>query len=419
MMKKWRFLFMMLPLLLLFMGDAPAHASGILTQCPGDTDGDLIPEPPEDILCMHITGGDGFVKMADGNDQYIFSFGLAGKGPLGGDPPVPPAVPEDQVIAAMTLKQEFPAPTIILKEGQQLYLTLTNVGMIMRPDLFDTHTVHWHGFHNAAPVFDGLPEPSPAPVMGASFTYWYNAYVPGTYFYHCHVEVAEHLQMGMIGNVWVTPAQDDLPVGRPLANHPRSPTHRDGDTYVYNDGDGSTYYDVAYPVQLVGFDSNFHDANLAVQPLPFADMNDNYFMINGRGYPDTINPNNILNQEGFAAQKMDARIEATAGEIILLRISNVLTTHLMSIRTTLGVPMNVVGRGAALLRGPEFAGPGSGKDTSFEVDVLHIGGGQHMDVLIDTTGVAPGTYFLYTTDLAHLSNDTEERGGAMTEIVIN
>ena len=28
--------------------------------------------------------------------------------------------------------------------------------------------------------------------------------------------------------------------------------------YAYNDGDGSTYYDVEYPIQIHGFDPTFH-----------------------------------------------------------------------------------------------------------------------------------------------------------------
>ena len=142
-------------------------------------------------------------------------------------------------------------------EGQELYLTLTNVGMAMRQDLFDDHSVHWHGFPNAAPIFDGVPESSVTPIMGGSFVYYYNAAVPGTYFYHCHVEAAEHMQMGMIGNLWINPAQNGN-----TALYPSG-------LYVYNDGDGSTGYDVAYPVQITAFDSAFHQASIDVQPLPF------------------------------------------------------------------------------------------------------------------------------------------------------
>jgi len=58
---------------------------------------------------------------------------------------------------------------------------------------------------------------------------------------------------------------------------------------VYNDADGSTGYDVEVPIQIGSMDSYFHDEHLAVQPLPFANMHDDYPMLNGRGYPDTVN----------------------------------------------------------------------------------------------------------------------------------
>ncbi len=410
-------------LLLILFGAAPVGAT-IFVQCPGDVDGDLIPDatiplgypnggdpnPDYDpnVVCMHITGGDGFAKMADGYDQYIFSFGLVGPT----DPPG--AVPSNRVVPDYSLKARLPAPLIELEQDQELYLTMTNVGMVMRPDLFDPHSVHYHGFPNAAPIFDGLPEPSPTANMGASFTYYYKAAVAGTYFYHCHVEASEHMQMGMIGNAWIHPRQNGTPYTI------QDGTGREFTRFAYNDGDGSTGYDVEVPLQLIGFDSVFHDAHINVQPLPFAGMYDNYPLINGRGYPDTIKQGPILNNatafgasDDFAAQTVDSLIEAVQGERILLRVSNVSTTHQYTVATTLGVPMNVVGRGAAQLKGP------TGLDTSMTLNVLNVGGGQMFDVILDTVDVAPGTYFLYTTDLANLSNGPEDRGGIMTEIVIS
>jgi FtsP/CotA-like multicopper oxidase with cupredoxin domain len=175
------------------------------------------------------------------------------------------------------LAANFPAPTIKVKEGQKLYLTLTNVGMMMRPDLFDQHTIHYHGFPNAAPIFDGVPEAGIAVNMMSSFTYYYLLVHPGTYMYHCHVEATEHMQMGMLGNLYVRPAQNGT-----LIN---------GFTkFAYNDGDGSTRYDVEFALQLGGFDHVFHEEHLGVQPLPFALMRDDYPMLNGRGYPDTVKP---------------------------------------------------------------------------------------------------------------------------------
>jgi hypothetical protein len=48
-----------------------------------------------------------------------------------------------------------------------------------------------------------------------------------------------------------------------------------------------------------------------------------------------------------------------------------------------------------------------------------LGGGEAMDVILDTKDVAPGTYFLYAKNLSHLSNDAEDFGGMMTEIRVN
>ena len=401
--KRYRFFF--IALLLLFLGVSPVGA-GILVQCPTDTDGDGVSDDPN-VDCLHLSSGDGFVKMADGRDQYIFSFAE-----------IPPTTPIEDVVSSFTGRAVSPAPLIEMEQDQELYLSLTNVGMIMRPDLFDAHSVHWHGFPNAASVFDGVPEVSPAAAMLATQPYYYKAVKEGTYFYHCHVEASEHMQMGMIGNLYVKAGQNKL---LPMT-FPNGFVHATGNEYLYNDGDGSTFYNVDYPVQLTTFDSAFHDASIDVQPLPFALMDDNYPMINGRGYPDTINAgpitNNAVDMSGgkipnYDAQVMNARIEATLNDRIALRLSNVSTTHLITITTTLGVPMRVVGRGAELLRGP------TGLDTSYEVATLNIGAGQAYDVIIDTAGVPAGTYFLNTTNLQFLSNNDEERGGIMTEIVIN
>jgi hypothetical protein len=97
---------------------------------------------------------------------------------------------------------------------------------------------------------------------------FYNLVEPGTFMYHCHAEATEHMQMGMLGNLYVRAAQngyggDPSTVGRLGGPSPTAPLG-----YVYNDGDGSTAYDVEYPIQLGGFDPDFHDASWNVQPCP-------------------------------------------------------------------------------------------------------------------------------------------------------
>ena len=74
----------------------------------------------------------------------------------------------------------IPAPLAAFDEDDEFFLTLTNVGMIMRPDLFEQHTVHFHGYPNASSFYDGVPDASVAINIGASFTYYYLAPDAGT-----------------------------------------------------------------------------------------------------------------------------------------------------------------------------------------------------------------------------------------------
>lgn len=380
---------------------SPPLGAEVVIQCPVDADGidtDGDGDPANDVVCMHLAAGDGFCAMADGSVQYIFGFNDV------------TGVPAGDVMMEGMLGANFSGPTIVLKEGQQFYLTLTNVGMMMRPDLFDPHTVHFHGFPNASAVFDGEPMASIAIGMGASLTYFYNIVEPGTYMYHCHVEATEHMQMGMLANIWVLPKQNNLPDGTNLNGF----IHHTGYKYAYNDGDGSTYYDVDYPVQFVAFDPAFHDADLNFQPLPFAAMKDRYAMLNGRGYPDTIDPNPLPPPEetGKVSQRISTLITATRGQKILLRMSSLSTVEFYTI-TSLGIPMRVVGMCARQLKGP------GGRDTSYTTQSVTLGGGQSADVILDTSLVPAGTYLLYTTNLHNLCNDAEDYGGMMTEIQIN
>ncbi|MBI5191638.1 MAG: multicopper oxidase domain-containing protein [Nitrospirae bacterium] len=366
------------------------------TYCPSDLNGDGISDDP-DVVCRHITGGDGFAKMADGKDLYVFGFGDA------------TGVPDGEVMMTNMLGANTPAPTIVVKEGQEVYLTLSNVGMANRPDLFDAHSVHWHGFPNASVYYDGVPDASVAINMGASLWYYYKAMDPGTYMYHCHVEVVEHMEMGMVGNLFVTPLQDGTAFDDPTDSVVKNFTK-----FAYNDGDGTTGYDVDKLIQLGDFDSRFHDASISVQPLPFDTLDGDYHLINGRGYPDTINPDPIVNVDGNPYQPEDSLVTVTQGQRVLLRVSNLSATEYHTLRS-LGIPMKVIGRDARILR---TGGDPAGTDLYYYTSSVTLGGGQSYDVLLDTTGVAPGTYFLYSRNLNDLNNKDERRGGMMTQIVV-
>ena len=392
------------------LGAPPAFS--VRWDCPEDLDGDGIRDIDiPGVECRHLAAGDGMVTMGDGSHMYIFGFADVTDQPL------------DNIVASGTLGANFSAPTITVKEGDILYLTVTNVGMALRPDLFDAHSVHWHGFPNAAAVFDGLPDASIAVRMGASLSYFYKVVTPGTFMYHCHVEVVEHMQMGMLGNLYVRPAQDDNITLRNLgtARFPGAPAFAG---FAYNDNDASTGYDNAFVLQIAAFDPAFHNQSEEVQPLPFAAMDDRYPMLNGRGYPDTVNPDPIVTAplDGVTpSQRLSSLITASPGQRILLRISSLSTTSFHTLESG-GIPMRVVGRDAALLRGPSLDnGVTPGIDLSYDANSVTVGGGQSTDVLLQIPQVpfvVPGetTYFLYVRELEHMNNDKDRFGGMMTEI---
>jgi hypothetical protein len=61
----------------------------------------------------------------------------------------------------------------------------------------------------------------------------------------------------------------------------------------------------------------------------------------------------------------------------------------------------------------------TGKNIYVDTASVNFGGGEAQDVIIDTTGVAPGTYFLTAAELYMMSNEAELDGGLITEIVVN
>ncbi len=382
----------------------------------------LLPSGKPSATYMHLSAGDGMAKMADGSDMYIFSFSNLTD------------IRAADTMAAGSFHAEISAPTIDVNEGQAFYLTLSNVGMVLRPDLFDPHTVHFHGYPNAASVFDGEPMASFGIRMMQDVTYFYQPYGPvyqptsecvdpgsaGTYMYHCHVEATEHMEMGMLGNSIIRPSQDGL----------SKIYSGDGKTYTkfaYNDclsaSDplcGSTGYDVEKAIQFTAFDPVFHQADLDAQPPPFSTITPVYFLLNGRSYPDTVSPVAITNSEGFAAQKLDAKITAISGQTILLRLSNLSVKDFITIEAP-GLTFNVVAMCARQLRNPGpdgFYGTADDQDLSYTANSVMIGAGESFDVIIRTAGVPAGTYYLTSRNLDQLNNNGIERGGAMTEITI-
>jgi len=193
-------------------------------------------------------------------------------------------------------------------------------------------------------------------------------------------------------------------------------THGTGQMYAYNDGDGSTAYDVEYPIQMMGFDPNFHFVGMTFNPETFIDLKDKYSLLNGRGYPDTINPGPLRTQAADGvdrtSQPMSAVINIPAGGKALLRLADLSVTEFQTL-ASLGIRMHVVGVNAKLLRDQD------GNNLDYYTNSITLGGGESLDVILDATGYSAGQkFYLYTPQLDHLSNDAENFGGMMTEVNI-
>jgi FtsP/CotA-like multicopper oxidase with cupredoxin domain len=365
-----------------------------------------------------------------------------------------------QVMDVGVMNGNIPAPLMAIDEDDEFFLTLTNVGMIMRPDLFEQHTVHFHGYPNASSIYDGVPDASVAINIGGSFTYYYLSPDAGTYFWHCHITPPEHLQMGMVGQLYVRPRQNrtpqatslyaslalqqmdnrtacktaagagganlnaDILCSNPLPAVNTGATHRTNKAgkptmYAYNDGDGMTAYDVEYPIQIHGFDPNFHFVGMTFNAEGFVDMKDKYFLLNGRSYPDTVSqgPQGTQSSDGrmHYSQPMNAVINIPAGGKALLRISDLDVTEYQTL-ASLGIRMHVIAYNAKMLRDQ------AGNNMDFYSNSITLGGGESLDVILDasdtSTYKAGQVFYLYTPNLDHLSNDAENFGGLMTEVHI-
>ena len=493
----------------------PAYTSP--TAFSAGTGGYLLPTSNVNgaIKCQQISGGDGYSTMANGTQTFMFSFGpLSGLADIAaglpgtefpsvfnsvysgtlmpGDPATTDGattttassgaftyngavgltpdldaigdgkctspcldghVDPRQIMDIGVMNGNIPGPLMAIDEDDEFFLTLTNVGMIMRPDLFEQHTVHFHGYPNASSFYDGVPDASVAINIGGSFTYYYLAPDAGTYFWHCHITPPEHLQMGMVGQIYVRPRQNRVPstmtlyaalqsqqgdlrtacnsaadilCGNPLpigGDNGTAGGYVNGTAtrkFAYNDGDGLTEYDVEYPLQIHGFDPNFHFVGMTFNPEAFVDMKDKFFLLNGRSYPDTITPGPLSTESSDGrshfSQPLSAIINIPAGGKALLRISDLDVTEYQTL-ASLGIPMHVIGYNAKLLRDQ------AGNNMDYYTNSITLGGGESLDVILDASNQAlypkGSVFYLYTPQLDHLSNDQENFGGLMTEVHIN
>jgi FtsP/CotA-like multicopper oxidase with cupredoxin domain len=367
---------------------------------------------------LSLIATDGYITMPN-RDTPVYIFGFV---------QVDPSKTISELATLYKGHAQHTAPILDFQQETDIRITLTNLGLVQRPDLTDSHTIHWHGFDLPSPLNDGVPEVSVAVPIGKQFTYFYRPHREGTYMYHCHFEDVEHVQMGMTSIVFVRPTQD----GTPKTFGGKTFT-----TFAYNDGDGSTGYDRHFAILLNEIEERQHDADRDIQEFIMTDYNPQFFTLNGRCYPQTILPNDgngtvsgistpnpNYDDQPDVSQPNSALIQVNPGDRVLLRLANLgYLQHAMQLP---GIPMHVVGQDASLLR----AGSGAGTvDTSYWTNTLYFGPGEARDVLFDAPAYDPAqpsgsdsrgaynVYYFKNGDYRKLSNHgAPGPGGMMTEV---
>jgi hypothetical protein len=329
--------------------------------------------------------------------------------------------------------------------ANEFVVDITNLGLAVRPDLFDAHTLHWHGFRNVIPFFDGEPTGSVSVPAGTVFRYVYRPRDPGTYMYHCHVEDVEHVHMGMNGMVFVRPRQN--------GNTTLYPSGK----YLYNDGNGLTGHDREYSFHLSEVWAESHWADAHIQLPEWSDYRADFALLNGRVYPDTVAPNapyptgwgegsagtvvdgaglpwtkpympvqtdgnGVLvapaGQPHLQYQPLSSLVRCMSGERVALRFSNLGFKE--AAMTIDGISMHVVGRDATLMRGRD------GTDATYETNTINFNAGESFDVIITapaftggagSSGLGWDTYMLYNRNFLRSNNLAAGGfGGQATEI---
>jgi FtsP/CotA-like multicopper oxidase with cupredoxin domain len=348
---------------------------------------------PMSEVNIRLVATDGHVSLpgrrtVDDNGIYVFGFrGVADNETF---------AKVDRLVRNYKGRVTWPAPILAIPKDVTTYITLTNLGLVVRPDLDDSHTIHWHGFRNPNSVFDGVPEVSLSVPVARDFPYLFVPRDEGTYMYHCHFEDVEHVQMGMDGVVYIE-------------------ANTAGHAYD-NDLSISTAFDREFAFMLNEVDPTPHDNLENVQEFTWSDYKARYWVINGRSYPDTVVRDQDLGGTDFEeSQPVSSLVQVAQGETALLRFANL--GYEQQSMQLLDIPMTVVGQDASYL-GSNY----------YVTKSVYIGPGEARDVLFTapaysgspdgTDGAGPyDRYWLRNRNAHRLVNGSQPGlGGQLTEV---
>ncbi len=286
----------------------------------------------------------------------------------------------DKFIEGWGFNGSIPGPTLRVREGDIVRITLRNKT--------DTdHTIHVHGQKKRVEM-DGVPYIGQKPVKkGESYTYEFIAVYPGTHWYHCHVDSAHHIDMGMYGAFIVEPKKETIEYDReyimildewPTAHvHVHEGTmpmegHEEHGVVTRHPGAPSHEHENQKPKKRDWYPETYK---------PYEPVYDG-FSINGRSFPFT------------------EPLEVKKGEKVLIRIINA------------GYQAHFIHSHSHKFR--VVARSGSPADEPQKIDTVEVGAGNRLDIVLfaDNPGIWP--FHCHRAD--HITNEHIYPGGMLTFI---
>jgi FtsP/CotA-like multicopper oxidase with cupredoxin domain/Cu/Ag efflux protein CusF len=290
----------------------------------------------------------------------------------------------------MSSPARLPSPTIRVEEGDLVAITLYNTH-------YFPHTIHFHGTTQFNQM-DGVPHMTQAEVApGRSFTYRFKAQVPGTFWYHCHVQDHVHVLMGLAGMFVIEPNRPHnhfahlVPGAGRITSMAKAQREEYQNEYslVYMDIDDRLNRIVAAYRDPREIEKRMHREYDTTQRKP------NIFMLNGRSFPFTLR---------------DSPVVVKPDEVTKLRVLNV------GART---IYLHTHGHHPTLTHVDGYPVP---KEARITRDTFDIGPAQRADLSLRTGSdgyyaAGPGVWLMHDHAQPAASNKGINPGGDHTAIV--
>jgi FtsP/CotA-like multicopper oxidase with cupredoxin domain len=303
------------------------------------------PFPGVGIVCTDgpnftLTTKTGYINTPDDNVVYMWGYAEGGS------------------------SFQHPSPVLCVNEGETVTVILHNT---LPEDVSITFPGQDNVLANGAPAqpqFDGggnlTSLTNMAAANGGSVTYSFVANHPGTFIYQSGTNPDKQVRMGLFGALIVRPS-----LGANFANNrPDSQFNPDTEFMVLL-SEIDPYLNLAVERQVVNG-----------QPYTFnmANYHPRYWLINGRGFPDSFAPNGaswLPNQPYGALARVEPYIDGDPWSL----------TRFISVGTV-DLPMHPHSKSALIIGrdGRAYQGPG-GEDLSWESFSLPLGPGQTWDGL--------------------------------------